>query len=143
MTWGKYSKGQGLTIREVQQKDPGYFQNMMSWKNIVLELYPDMKAALAKEGLLERLLKYRPKLMLDKAKRVLENVGAENSQEEGHIVTVHPEITRLRNLQQIEASQVLYASAKGAVVVVMGSWHEARQEKANKKKKQGATRPQR
>ena len=59
MTFGKHK---GKTVQTVLKADPGYFTNLASWKNNVFDERPDLKAALEKEGVLERLLGERPQV---------------------------------------------------------------------------------
>jgi hypothetical protein len=106
MTFGKHSQGKGKTVKEVMQADPHYFKHMMSWKNNIFDSRPDLKQALEKEGLLAELMEQRPSLQHGRASRVM----ARAAQEEG--LVVHPEVKKLRKLQQIEASEVLPASPR-------------------------------
>ena len=105
----------GQTIKEVLESDPEgkYFQRLMSLSNNILDCRPDLRDALEKEGLLQKLLEARPRLMKDRAHKVL--ARAEEAQDKPE----HPEVKKLRKLQQIEASQVLLGEVKEAALAAM------------------------
>jgi hypothetical protein len=106
MNFGKHSGGKGLTILQVLEKDPGYFTALVSWKNDIFASRPDLKAALQKAGVLEQLVAARPALQVVRAQKMLETIRDEKGQE------LHPEIKKLRAIQQIEASQILDSTSK-------------------------------
>jgi hypothetical protein len=115
MTFGRYSGSKALTVMEVQQRDPGYFKALMSWKNDIVESRPDLKLALDKAGLLADLQEKRPVLQLERARKMLHKIEEERDKE------VHPEIKKLRALQQIEASDILVGqSQQEALAIVVG-----------------------
>ena len=63
MTFGKYSGPRALTVIEVNERNSGYFKSLMSWRNNILEMRPDLKLALERAGLLADLVAERPQLL--------------------------------------------------------------------------------
>jgi hypothetical protein len=98
-----FGKHKGKTIQAVLESDKGYFMALASWKNNIFEERPDLKAALDEEGYLQGLLDGRPRLQVERAHKVLQKIDEET--QEGK--ELHPEVKKLRRLQQIEASSVL------------------------------------
>jgi hypothetical protein len=116
MNFGKHSQGRGLTIKAVLQKDPDYFKALMSWKNNILESRADLKTALEKEGILDELVANRPFFQSQRASRMLDKIEEEKGQE------LHPEVKKLRALQQIEAIEILQGESKeDALAIVSGT----------------------
>ena len=103
MDFGKHS---GKTVKEIWEEDPGYLRNMMSWKNNILDSRPDLKKAMEEEGILAELCEQRPSLQKERAIRVMVRADLETGKD------VHPEVKKLRLLQQIEASEVLQGGAR-------------------------------
>jgi hypothetical protein len=107
LQFGKHAK---KTVSEVAAADPGYFPHLMaSSKGKILTTWPGLKEALASEGLLDNLVQNLPDRMREGAERVL--LRAEEQQHTHP--KIHPEIQKLRRLQQIAASQTLDESQKG------------------------------
>jgi hypothetical protein len=107
LQFGKHAK---KTVSEVAAADPGYFPHLMaSSKGKILTTWPGLKEALASEGLLDNLVQNLPDRMREGAERVL--LRAEEQQYTHP--KIHPEIQKLRRLQQIAASQTLDESQKG------------------------------
>jgi len=71
MNFGKHCVGGDKTIKEVSAQDPGYFKWLVSGKSDILDVRPDLKAALDKEGLLQDLLTQRPELQKQRAEKIL------------------------------------------------------------------------
>ena len=115
MNFGRHRAGKGCTIKEVMTKDPGYFKALLSWKNNILEARPDLKAALEKEGLLEGLMAQRPQLPKARAQRMMVKAAEASTSEANE----HPEVLKLRRLQQIEASSILQGGMKNDALAVL------------------------
>ena len=141
MNFGKHSTGKGKTVAEVLAKDPEYFKHLVSAHGDILTARPDLRAALAKEGVLDDLLEQRPALQRARAQRVLQaaedrlalrEAGQEEKEE-------HPEVKKLRFLQQAEASAVLQSGAEPAAArAVVALCQDA----SGKQKKAGAALPE-
>jgi hypothetical protein len=103
MNFGKHSGGKGKTIGEVMADDPQYFRHLLSGDSNMLDSKPDLKQALEKAGILAALMSERPRAQAEHAARVV----ARDEKEKGQGVRLHPEVGKLRQLQMIEASEVI------------------------------------
>lgn len=138
MEFGKYSGGKGLTVQQVQAKDPGYFKHLMSWRTSILVTYPRLKDALEESGLLEALVTARPELQREKAELVLMRAEDRASRQERG-PKEHPEIFKKRRLQQIEASSVLTGQQKDDAMALAAA--SARPTKKKQKERKYEAKP--
>jgi hypothetical protein len=134
MEFGKYSGGKGLTVQQVQTKDPGYFKHLMSWRTSILVTYPRLKDALEESGLLEALVTARPELQREKAELVLMRAEDRASRQERG-PKEHPEIFKKRRLQQIEASSVLTGQQKDDAMALAAASARPTTKKKQKERK--------
>ena len=131
MTFGKCK---GMTVQEVMRDEPDYFKALLAWRNNILDAHGDLKAALSKEGVLDELLAQRPQLRRERSERILmrEEDGRKPSSEVA--IAEHPEIKRLRFLQQVEASAILDEGEKcGIGTLVLQAQVPAKSAKAKRK----------
>ena len=103
MNFGKHSGGKGKTIGEVMADDPQYFRHLLSGDSNMLDSKPDLKQALEKAGILAALMSERPRAKAEHAARVV----ARDEKDKGQGVRLHPEVGKLRQLQMIEASEII------------------------------------
>jgi hypothetical protein len=115
--FGKHSK---RTVKEALAKDPLYLEHLVSWKHNILDVKLSLRNALQQEGLLDGLLAKRPQLMVARAKQMLDKVDADKGKD------LHPEIRRLRLVQQIEASEILASHSKERALAVLTAPAKAR-----------------
>jgi hypothetical protein len=98
-----FGKHKGKSIDAVVQADPEYFKHLSSWKNDIFQERPDLGKALERAGLLQGLQKQRPVFQLERALRTIQRVEEDKAKGDA----VHPEIRKLRAMQQVEASAIL------------------------------------
>ena len=94
----------------LQAVDPRYFDALVAWKGDLLATRPDLKEAFEKEGLLQALVAKRPELQRQRAEQIL--LRAQDEKRDKLEGRDHPEVRKLRALQQVEASEVLHGAAK-------------------------------
>ena len=122
MTFGKHK---GKTVAAVMQSDAKYFLHLASWKNDVLDDKADLKAALQAEGVLEGLQAQRPQLQIDRASKIMQKIEDEKPQGP----QMHPEIRKLRRLQQIEAESILVGADKAEALAIVAPTSKKRPRK--------------
>ncbi len=108
--FGRHAK---RTVKEALAIDPRYLEHLLSWKHNILDAKLGLRNALQQEGLLDGLLAQRPQLMVARANRMLVKVDADKGKD------LHPEIRRLRLVQQIEASEILASDPKERALAVL------------------------
>ena len=106
-----------MTISELRVANPGYLAHMMATtQGTLLETYPRLKDALRAEGLLDDLVCN----LSEKIKVLYEKSLARAERDLADAASLHPEVKRLRKLEQIKSSRVLAGLGKTEEALSLG-----------------------